>query len=93
MSTEKEFFNGVFIREKTFNDGGSLLNVVLTKSGLAELSKRLNAKDEVHLTFSRYRDDGKDRKGITHYAIFNNYTPTDKPQPEKETESNEDLPF
>ena len=90
MATEKRYANGIFIKavKTTY---GQLLNVSFSEGGLQELQDNKNAKGYVNITIFERRE--ADKYGNTHYAIYNEFTPADKPQPEKETESNEDLPF
>ena len=42
MSEQKQYLPGVWIREKQFANGGSVLNVSVKREAIAELAKLLN---------------------------------------------------
>lgn len=93
MATEKRYTNGIFIKSvKTTY--GQLMNVSISESGLKELQENQN-KGYVNITFAERRE--ADKYGNTHYSFYNDYKPELKQettaQPEKETESDIDLPF
>jgi len=80
---EKVYLNGMFIKEKVFDDGGSILNVsVKVEDFKAELDAHKNDRGYVNLKIKKRREPSE--TGITHYCEKDNY------QPKANTD---DLPF
>ena len=97
---EKIFMNGIFVREKTFENGGSILNVDIIN--VDEFSKQLqqhkNKDNKVTLEIKSRRV--KAENGLTHYvevSQFNmNKETYSKPASQKvstNTNNVDDLPF
>lgn len=72
--SEKTYVNGIFLKEKTFNNGGSILNASINYvKFMEELQKHVNDKGYVNIQFCKRKST--DDKGNTHYAVLNTYTP------------------
>ena len=67
---EKQYINKCKIVEKTFDDGGSLLNVALNVDELVEIAE---PSGWVNLTIAKRREPSE--KGATHYAYRNEFKP------------------
>lgn len=100
QNKEKIFMNGIFVREKTFENGGSILNVDIIN--VDEFSKQLqqykNKDSKVTLEIKSRRV--KAENGLTHYvevSQFNmNKETNSKPSsPNISTNNNnhDDMPF
>lgn len=91
----KNYVNRLYIKEKTFNDGGSLLNVSISETALNEMLSNVK-KGYVNIVIAKRKQ--ADDYDNTHYAYYNEYTPKEKTEPETATEpevqeSEDDLPF
>jgi len=90
---EKQYVNGIFIKEKTFPDGGSLLNISISKAAIKEFAENLDEKGYAKITIAKRKE--ADKYGNTHYGYYNSYEPK-QTQPETTQESEnetEDMPF
>ena len=82
MADQKTFINGVFIREVTFNDGGSVLNVRIPADKVDAICAQLKAvADEgwVKLRISKNRQPTLNRAGkeiATHSLSVDTWKPT-----------------
>ena len=91
MAEETIYINKCSIKEKTFDNGGSVLNCSFH---IDELIIHKNENGWVNLTICERREVSD--KGHTHYAKLNNYTPpTDDSSDVKEKKKleDDDLPF
>jgi|TARA_R110000787_G_scaffold29297_6_gene79444 hypothetical protein len=91
MSEDTVYINKISIKEKTFDNGGSVLNVAVH---VDELIIHKNKDGWVNLSICQRREISD--KGHTHYAKLNTYTPPTEVSTSTETESTEsdtDLPF
>ncbi len=71
----KQYINKCKIVEKTFDDGGSLLNVAINVDELVEIA---DPNGWLNLTIAKRREPSE--KGATHYAYKNEFKPkTDDP--------------
>lgn len=76
------------IKEKVFDDGGSLLNANFKLDDLEKHARN----GWVSLTISKRREPSD--KGATHYAYVDEFEPKKEPPKEKvESQYSEDLPF
>ena len=82
MSEPKTFINGVFIREVTFNDGGSVLNVRIPADKVDAICAQLKAVADdgwVKLRISKNRQPTLNRAGkeiATHSLSVDTWKPT-----------------
>jgi len=100
MSEEKKYVNGIIIKEKTFDNGGTQLKISIKND---EFISELNALEDrgwSNLIVSRRKEPSE--TGITHYAKVDPWKPTKqiaKPKnvlDNKDTMMNgdaDDLPF
>lgn len=70
--SEKKYVNGIFIKEKVFNDGGTLLNVALSESLLSEMIVNIK-KGYCRIVIAKRKE--ADKFGNTHYAYYDTYEP------------------
>lgn len=93
--SEKQYVNGIFIKEKTFSDGGSLINVSISKAALKEFAENLDEKGYAKITIAKRKE--ADKYGNTHYSYYNSYEPrtgTTQPDVTPDSDNNDDdLPF
>jgi len=73
---QRQFVNGLWIKEKVFNDGGSILKVgVLMEAFLKSLKEiKVNEKGFADLVISRRREVGKN--GETHTCYVDDWKPS-----------------
>ena len=71
--TDKQYVNGIIIKEKTFDNGGAQLKVSIKVDDLMEQLNKLKDNGWVNLIVSRRKEpsDG----GITHYSYVDTWKP------------------
>ena len=67
---ERQYIQKCKIVEKTFDDGGSLLNVSINVAELVEIA---DPTGWINLTIAKRREPSE--KGATHYAYKNEFKP------------------
>ena len=96
MENEKKYVNGVIIKEKTFDNGGTQLKMSVKVDDFIEELKSIQDKGWANLIVSRRKETSD--TGITHYVKVDTW----KPDPNKTTSntvkmvevaSDDDLPF
>lgn len=90
MVAEKVFINGVSIKEKSFDNGDSILKVSLKDEGVDQLKELLNKDGWVNIDIKKRREVGA--KGQTHYMQLNTYQPKEH-SPHDPGDENDELPF
>jgi len=76
---EKTFINGLFIREKEFDNGGSIIKIDINVDTLHDqLAALKNDKGFVSIELKKRRE--KAENGISHYAELNTFVPKSKEQ-------------
>lgn len=94
MNSEKTFINGIFIREKEFENGGSIMKVEIPNvNDFAQQLKDL-ANDNGKISLDIKTRFNKSENGLTHYVELNTFVP--QPQNnnvDKPTDNLENLPF
>ena len=91
---EKQYVNGMIIKEKTFDNGGTQLKVSLKVEELTTQIKELDDDGWVNLIITRRKEPSD--AGVTHYAYVDPWKPTkQKTSPKKAVTSvdEDDLPF
>ena len=90
---EKTFINGLFIREKQFDNGGSIIKLDVNVESLTkQLNELKNEKGFVSIDIKQRQT--KSENGLTHYAEQNKFiskTQTQKIQ--QGAPSHDDVPF
>jgi hypothetical protein len=92
---EKKYVNGIVIKEKTFDNGGTQMKVSIKVEDFINELKAVEDNGWANLIINRRKEMSD--KGITHYV----YVDTWKPSPKKESgrmvevasNSSDDLPF
>ena len=90
---EKKYVNGIVIKEKTFENGGTQLKMSVKVSDFINELKAVENNGWANLIINRRKEMSD--KGITHYV----YVDTWKPDPKKtsgkmvEVAADDDLPF
>ena len=95
METEKKYVNGIVIKEKTFDNGGTQMKVsVKVEDFIAEL-KAVENNGWANLIINRRKEMSD--KGITHYVQVDTWKPDPKKSSSKMVEvagnDDNDLPF
>lgn len=85
----KNYVNKIYIKEKTFADGGSLLNVSISETALNEMLSNVK-KGYANIVIAKRRE--ADNYDNTHYAYYSEYIPKEKTEPEV-VKTDDDLPF
>jgi hypothetical protein len=73
MPEEKNYINGMIIKEKSFDNGGSQLKVSIKVDEFIEQLKAINEKGWVNLVISKRKEPSD--KGVTHYAFQDTFIP------------------
>jgi hypothetical protein len=86
--TDKQYVNGIIIKEKTFDNGGSQLKVSIKVDDLMEQLNKLKDDGWVNLIVARRKEpsDG----GITHYSYVDTWKPKKSSGGSKNTLDNKD---
>ena len=79
MPEEKNYINGIIIKEKSFDNGGSQLKISVKFDEFFEQLKAINEKGWVNLIVSRRK--GPSDKGVTHYAFEDPWKPSTEYKP------------
>jgi len=94
---EKQYVNGMIIKEKTFDNGGTQLKLSLKTEDFLKQIKEVDDDGWVNLVISRRKEPSD--TGVTHYAYVDPWKPTKKVvgvSGNKDTMMNgdaDDLPF
>lgn len=93
MDKEKIFMNGIFVREKTFGNGGSILNVDIIN--VDEFAKQLkqHAKSDGKITLEIKSRREKAENGLSHYVEVSQFVPQQKKETNNSFETGDDIPF
>mgnify|MGYP003643097797 FL=1 len=93
MSEEKIFINGVFLREREFDNGGSIIKVEIPNvSEFAEQLKNLsNENGKITLDIKSRMNKGEN--GLTHYMQLNTFIPTPQDNVDNQRSNHDDVPF
>ena len=95
MTKEKQFINGLFIDEHTFQDGGSITKLTMTDALIKyyEENKTLNSKGNNQLKVDLKRSKGENKL----YAELNTYvakgTTEDHPVEVVDNDFGDEIPF
>ncbi len=73
--TDKIFINGVFLREKTFDNGGSIINIDITDIESFSNQLQNHAKSDGRITLEIKERRNKSDNGLTHYMEVSQYVP------------------
>jgi len=73
---EKQYVNGMIIKEKTFDNGGTQLKVSIKVEELRNQLKELDDNGWVNLIVTRRKEPSD--AGVTHYAYVDPWKPTIK---------------
>tara|TARA_R110000824_G_scaffold73004_1_gene186040 strand:- start:2993 stop:3304 length:312 start_codon:yes stop_codon:yes gene_type:complete len=79
MPEEKNYINGIIIKEKSFDNGGSQLKISVKFDEFFEQLKAINEKGWVNLIVSRRKEPSD--KGVTHYAFEDPWKPSTEYKP------------
>ena len=94
---EKKYINGVFIREKVFDNGGEILNLsVLGDQFMRQLKDIMVEKGNVNINLVISRRKEVTDTGISHSMYVDTYEPkdyNDTNDPQQDKKDTEDLPF
>jgi hypothetical protein len=71
--SEKKYVNGIIIKEKTFDNGGTQLKISLKTDEVTAQLKELNDNGWVNLIISRRKEPSE--TGITHYSYVDTWKP------------------
>ena len=90
---EKKYVNGLVIKERTFDNGGTQLKASIATKDFIEQLKQEDDNGWVNIVITRRKEPSD--KGVTHYAYIDPWKPTPKTnsQPKAVTSGDDDLPF
>jgi seryl-tRNA synthetase len=91
---EKTFINGLFIREKEFDNGGSIIKIDVEVNSLTnQLNELKNEKGFVSIDIKKRMN--KSDNGLTHYAELNTFIPKTQTQKNQQGQQikSDDIPF
>jgi hypothetical protein len=98
--SDKKYIKGVYLKEKTFNNGGSLISVSIKVDDFIEAIKAVEQnKGYINLNIEKMRETNE--RGNTHYVCENTWKPANvvsttvnTPVPAEIVEDDKDsLPF
>jgi len=84
----KQYINGAFITEKTFNDGGSILKLSIPADKIDALAEQLRLASTdgwTRLVISKLREPKLNANGkitATHSLSVDDWKPTNQPKPQ-----------
>ena len=79
MPEEKNYINGMIIKEKSFDNGGSQLKLSIKVEEFIEQLKTIEEKGWANLIVSRRKEPSD--KGVTHYAYEDSWKPNSDYKP------------
>lgn len=92
---EKKYLNGVIIKEKSFDNGGTQLRLSVKVSEFIEDLRSIQDNGWANIIVARRKDPSD--KGVTHYAYEDTWKPetdyNDTNDPQYNETNKEDLPF
>ena len=99
MPEEKNYINGMIIKEKIFDNGGKHLKISIKVEELIEQLRAIEKDGWVNLIQTRRKEPSD--KGVTHYTYEDTWEPnseyktnqTQSPQPSDGNDDGDDLPF
>ena len=71
--TEKQYVNGMIIKEKTFDNGGTQLKLSIKLEDFLKQIKELDNDGWVNLIISRRKEPSE--TGVTHYSYVDTWKP------------------
>jgi hypothetical protein len=74
---EKQYVNGLIIKEKVFENGGNQLKLSIKTDDMVKQLKELDDNGWVNLIVTRRKEPSD--TGITHYSYVDTWKPTKKP--------------
>ena len=91
--SEKIFINGVFLREKQFENGGSIIKIEIPN--VSEFSEQLinNSNSNGKITLDIKERMNKSDNGLTHYMQLNTFVPKPQDNVDNQTNGNDEMPF
>lgn len=102
-TNKDEYVPGVFIREATFPNGGTIMNISFHAGELIDyVKKNANAKGRLNVKVLKRKAEGK--YGETHYMKLDTFVPKEKPavseppkqkasEPAQPNPADDDVPF
>ena len=87
MSQDRVYINQCSLREKTFDNGGSLINAAFKVS---ELQEHVDENGWVNIVIAKRREISE--KGATHYAYKSEYQRQNSPQPSQQAQQMSPVP-
>tara|TARA_R100000655_G_scaffold36882_3_gene71394 strand:- start:337 stop:615 length:279 start_codon:yes stop_codon:yes gene_type:complete len=90
---DKIFINGVFLREKEFDNGGSIIKIEIPNvSQFAEQLKSLaNEQGKIRLDIKKRMNKGDN--GLSHYMQLNTFVPKSQDNVNNPQIDDDDVPF
>jgi hypothetical protein len=86
--SEKKYVNGMIIKEKTFDNGGTQLKISLKTDEVIAQLKELEDNGWVNLIVSRRKEPSE--TGITHYSYVDTWKPKKASEGSKNLLDNKD---
>ena len=95
MPEEKNYINGMVIKEKVFDNGGKQLRVWIRVDDLIEQIKDIEENGSANLIISRRKEPSE--AGVTHYAYEDTWKPSQQYDTDysgkKGDDDDDELPF
>ena len=90
---EKNYINGIIIKEKVFDNGGSILKISIKAEQFQDEVNNIIEKGWANLIIAKRKQ--KSETGITHYYYEDDFKPTTQNTFNKQTETSmeDDNPF
>ena len=92
---EKNYINGFFIKEKSFDNGGKILKVSVKVDDFVEQLREIESKGWANLNIAKRKEPSD--KGVTHYVYEDQWKPekdyNETNDPQWDNKKNDDMPF
>ena len=90
---EKNYINGIIIKEKVFDNGGSILKISIKAEQFQDQVNNITEKGWANLIIAKRKQ--KSETGITHYCYEDDFKPTIQNTFNKQAETSmeDDNPF
>jgi hypothetical protein len=90
---EKVFINGVFLREKEFDNGGSIIKVEIPNVSefIQQLKNLANEQGKIRLDIKKRMNKGDN--GLSHYMQLNTFIPKSQDNVNNPSINDDDVPF
>ena len=88
---EKKYINGIVLKEKKFDNGGSIINCWIKYDDFIKEIDSIKKNGSVNIVIAERKAPSS--TGVTHYVYQDTFEPKQKQEPVHYEETEDDLPF